>query len=291
MYKKLELCPSCENSGFNNLLIAKDNLVSHESFAIVECQRCRLLFTNPRPNDSRLANYYNSNNYISHNDKKISIQNILYRIVRKITINQKIKLIKKYHPSGKLLDYGTGSGAFLRQAVKHFGIKGIEPNKRAIKQAPSSIKKDIYENIDQIKSDHKFDIITMWHVLEHLPNLKITFNEIKNLLSSKGHLFIAVPNPNSWDSKQYGAKWAGYDVPRHLYHFNRNTLSYFLKQYGLRIVDIKSMKFDAYYISMLTEKYRKNPYSFIRGLFMGYRSNQSASLNGEYSSLLYIVSI
>lgn len=289
MYEKLELCPSCEYNGFNNFLIAKDNLVSDESFAVVECQTCKLLFTNPRPSDSRLAHYYDSDHYDSHNDKNYSFQNIIYRVVRNIAIHQKIKLIKKYHPSGRLLDYGAGSGAFLEKAIKHFEIKGIEPSVKAVEQAASSIKGEIHENIDLLIYDHKFDIITMWHVLEHLPNLKVAFNKIRNLLSSKGLLFIAVPNPNSWDSKHYGAEWAGYDVPRHLYHFSKDAISYFLKQYGLRIIEIKPMKFDAYYVSILTEKHCKNSYSFIKGLFMGYRSNQSASFDGQYSSLLYII--
>ena len=289
MYKKIEFCPSCENNGFNNLLIAKDHLVSDESFAIVQCQTCHLLFTNPRPSDTRLDHYYDSEQYISHNDKKLSVQNLIYRLVRQITLGQKIRIIKKYHSSGTLLDYGAGTGAFLQRAVTHFEVKGVEPSVQAILQASSSIQTRIHTDLDSVVSNDKFDVITMWHVLEHLPSLRVTFDKIKERLSPEGHLFIAVPNPNSWDSKHYGADWAGYDVPRHLCHFGQDAMASFLKQYGLRIVEVRPMKFDAYYVSMLTEKHLQNPQYFIKGLTMGYRSNQSAHLDGEYSSLLYVV--
>ena len=290
MYEKLELCPSCTQDKFNNKLIAKDYLVSQESFAIVECQKCKLLFTNPRPSNSRLTHYYDSNQYISHNSEQNNFHNIIYRIIRSITIRQKINLIRKYHSSGKLLDFGSGTGTFLQAAIKHFKIKGIEPNEKAIQHAKALIKGQIYKHMNLLLNDDKFDVITMWHVLEHLPNPKIAINKIKKHLSPKGHFFIAVPNPNSWDSKHYGTTWAGYDVPRHLSHFNKQAMLNLLKICGLHIVDIKPMKFDAYYASILTERYLNNPYSLIKGFAMGYRSNRSAYINDQFSSLLYVVS-
>ena len=289
MYEKLEFCPSCTENKFENKLIAKDYLVSQESFAIVQCKACELLFTNPKPNDSRLAYYYNSDQYISHNNNKKNIQNLIYQIIRSITVRQKIKLIKKYCNTGKLLDFGSGTGTFLKEAIKHFNITGIELNSKAIQQTASLIKKHTYEHIGLLSSNDKFDIITMWHVLEHLPNLKNTIGKIKEHLSPKGHIFIALPNPESWDSNYYGANWAGYDVPRHLYHFNQKAMFNFLKKCELNVIDVKPMKFDAYYISILTERYLNNPYYFIKGLSIGYRSNQFAHVNGQYSSLLYIV--
>ena len=289
MYEKLEFCPSCTNNKFENKLIAKDYLVSQESFAIVQCKKCELLFTNPKPNDSRLAYYYKSDQYISHNNKKNNIHNLIYQIIRSFTVRQKIKLIKKYCKRGNLLDFGSGTGTFLKEAIKHFNINGIELNSKAVQQTTSLVKKHIYEHIDLLSSDDKFNIVTMWHVLEHLPNLKNTINKIKEHLSPKGHIFIALPNPDSWDSNYYGANWAGYDVPRHLYHFNQKAMLNFLKECELNIIDVKPMKFDAYYVSILTERYLNNPYYFIKGLTVGYRSNQSAYVNGQYSSLLYIV--
>ena len=290
MYEKLKFCPSCAKDEFKNKLIAKDYLVSQESFAVVECQTCKLLFTNPKPNDSRLPDYYNSNQYISHNNKKNSFHNLIYGIIRSITVRQKIKLIRKYCNSGTLLDFGSGTGTFLKEALKYFEIKGIEPSVKAVQQTPSLVKKQVYEHIDLLFPNDKFNVVTMWHVLEHLPDPKITINKIKDHLTPKGYIFIALPNPDSWDSKYYGANWAGYDVPRHLYHFNQKAMLNFLKTCGLNIIDIKPMKLDAYYVSILTERYLNNPYSYIKGLSIGYRSNQSAYIDGQFSSLLYIVS-
>ena len=289
MYKKLDLCPSCKSSTFNNYLIAKDHLVTDESFAIVQCQQCQLLFTNPQPDDSRLAHYYASDQYISHNSKKISFSDLVYRIVRRITLHQKISFIKKYRSSGTLLDYGAGTGAFLQTALQSFDALGIEPSTHAIKQAPLSVQTNLLEHIDSLVSGKTFNVITLWHVLEHLPDLHNTFSKIKNRLSKKGYLFIAIPNPDSWDSQHYGSKWAGYDVPRHLCHFNQKAMSAFLKPYGLRILETKPMTFDAYYVSMLSEQHLSNPYSFIKGLYMGYLSNRSAYTSRQYSSLLYVI--
>ena len=289
MYKKLDFCPSCKHSIFDNLHIAKDHLVSGESFAIVQCQMCHLLFTNPRPSDSRLPHYYESDDYVSHNDNKNSLLDFVYRVVRQVTLRQKLKSIKKYHTSGSLLDFGAGTGAFLQKAGADFDVIGVEPSSNAVDHAPVSIKTRIYENLSSYKSEQKFDVVTMWHVLEHLPNLGASFREIKDRLSKKGHLFIAVPNPNSWDSNYYGTHWAGYDVPRHLYHFSKKAMDTFLKPYGLRILETKPMTFDAYYVSMLSERHLNNPYSFMRGLYIGYRSNKSAYTSQQYSSLLYVI--
>jgi len=289
MYKKLDFCPSCKHSIFDNLHIAKDHLVSGESFAIVQCQMCHLLFTNPRPSDSRLPHYYESDDYVSHKDNKNSLLDFVYRVVRQVTLRQKLKSIKKYHTSGSLLDFGAGTGAFLQKAGADFDVIGVEPSSNAVDHAPVSIKTRIYENLSSYKSEQKFDVVTMWHVLEHLPNLGASFREIKDRLSKKGHLFIAVPNPNSWDSNYYGTHWAGYDVPRHLYHFSKKAMDTFLKPYGLRILETKPMTFDAYYVSMLSERHLNNPYSFMRGLYIGYRSNKSAHTSRQYSSLLYVI--
>ena len=139
MYEKLNFCPSCKHSTFDNRLIAKDHLVSSESFAIVQCQMCDLLFTNPRPSDSRLPHYYESDNYVSHNDNKNSLLNFIYRMVRQVTLHQKLNSIRKYHASGSLLDFGAGTGAFLQKAGTHFDVIGVEPSSNAVNHAPVSV--------------------------------------------------------------------------------------------------------------------------------------------------------
>jgi 2-polyprenyl-3-methyl-5-hydroxy-6-metoxy-1,4-benzoquinol methylase len=150
----------------------------------------------------------------------------------------------------------------------------------------STVKKDFNEIPEQ------FDAITLWHVLEHIPNLADVFNTLKSKLANDGAMFIAVPNHRSHDAKYYGAYWAAYDVPRHLSHFDKRTMEIFVQKHGCKIVDIVPMKLDAYYVSMLSETYKtntKNVLTFLRGAFAGLKSNLNARKNSEYSSLIYII--
>lgn len=289
MYERLENCPSCNQSKFENALICKDHSVSGESFALVKCNHCQLLFTNPRPVSDQLDKYYESDTYISHTDKANTLINLIYKTVRSYTLRQKRKLLLKYNQPGTILDYGCGTGNFLKQCQQNgFNASGIEPNETARNIAADKTKLPIYTSLEQIKSVH-FETITAWHVIEHVSDLTDTISQLKNLLSNTGHLFIAVPNPNSKDSQHYKENWAAYDVPRHLYHFTKSSLHSLANSLGLKIIDIHPMKFDSYYVSLLSEKYGHNEGSFSKALANGYRSNRSASKTGEYSSLIYVL--
>jgi predicted SAM-dependent methyltransferase len=134
-----------------------------------------------------------------------------------------------------------------------------------------------------------FDIITAWHVVEHIHDLKETLRLLRKKLSKEGFMFIAIPNIASHDAKLYGAEWAAYDVPRHLYHFNQSSFVFLLKKLKLQLIEVLPMPFDSYYVSLLTEKNNPNG-SFLNGLRTGYISNQKAKESCNYSSLIYIVS-
>ena len=272
-------------------MVVNDYSVSGESFAISKCTKCDFVFTNPRPKLEEIGKYYESDEYISHSNKTSGLIDLIYKLVRVWTTYQKVKLIKQYKNHGSLLDYGCGTGYFLNTVGKAgYLTTGIEPNKKAIAIAIQKYSLDIKTNLKSLETDNKFDIITCWHVLEHVHDLNETIKNLKNLLNKKGFLFVAVPNFQSYDAQYYREYWAGYDVPRHLYHFSQDTMSEIGKKHQMKIVKKIPMKFDAYYVSLKSEKYKTGKNNFINGLKVGWKSNQEAKKNKEYSSIIYILS-
>ncbi len=289
MYEKLEHCPVCKKNQFTNHMICNDYSVSGESFALVKCTNCELVFTNPRPEENQLGRYYKSDQYISHTDQGNSLINNIYKIVRKYTLRQKSKLIrKKNHGVGTLLDYGCGTGDFVKAASqKGWKAYGYEPDDDARRIALEKNKSGIIENIN--KSPDNIDIITAWHVIEHVSQLKDTLQKLSKKLKVGGHMIIALPNHKSFDAEYYKQDWAAYDVPRHLYHFDRTSIKYLIQKLKLELVDVLPMKFDSYYVSLLSEKNIKS-HSYINALKVGYKSNLKAQKTKEFSSLIYIIS-
>jgi len=292
MYKKLESCPICKSKKFDNEIICNDYTVSNEKFVIVKCVSCQLLFTNPRPDSKQIGKYYDSELYVSHSSKSNNLINSIYKIARHFTLRNKHNLIKKYSLENKtLLDYGSGTGHFLSFCKnKDWNVTGIEPNKVAREKANKNTKNAVLENINTIDNDTKFQIITLWHVLEHVEDLNKLLIKLTSLLNKKGTLIIAVPNPESWDAKKYKLHWAGYDVPRHLYHFSQDSIKTLMKNHKLKIKEILPMKLDSYYVSMLSEKYKNKSNNYFRAVINGYKSNRYAKKNNKnYSSLIYII--
>ncbi|EJF09821.1 MULTISPECIES: bifunctional 2-polyprenyl-6-hydroxyphenol methylase/3-demethylubiquinol 3-O-methyltransferase UbiG [Pontibacter] len=289
-YERLEHCPICGKEDFKNFLVVTDNAVSKESFVIVECENCTFKFTNPRPDAASIDKYYESEEYISHSNIKTGIINRAYHVVRSITTKQKVELINRHTPAkGAILDYGCGTGVFLN-ACKNDGweIRGVEPNTRAREEASGQTGEIIAKELSEIEGE-KFEVITLWHVLEHIHTLNETLSELINLLQEDGTLIIAVPNADSHDAQQYKADWAAYDVPRHLYHFTQPTMKRLLKKHKMKLEEVLPMKFDAYYVSMLSEKQKEGKTKVISSVVNGFKSNSYAEKNGnDYSSLIFV---
>jgi 2-polyprenyl-3-methyl-5-hydroxy-6-metoxy-1,4-benzoquinol methylase len=289
----IQNCPICDSQELLPLLETTDFSVTQEQFQIRKCNKCGLGITTPRPADNELARYYVSPNYISHASRPRNLLDFVYSLARSQTVKWKETIVRNLTAGRTLLDYGCGTADFLHFCqTKGWITTGVEPSGQARKIA--SQKKSfppIFPDIQFVES--KFDIITLWHVLEHLPNLNATIGELKQHLNATGSLVIAVPNLNSWDSKYYVKHWAALDTPRHLWHFTTNSLTHLLKKHELTIKRIIPMKLDAYYVSLLSEKYRHNSKNTVHGminaLMNGIRSNAKATRTGEYSSLIYII--
>ncbi|MGV6845870.1 MAG: class I SAM-dependent methyltransferase [Lutibacter sp.] len=267
-----------------------DYLVTHKKFDLVFNQELNMLETKPKPPAKELPLYYKSSSYISHTDSNKTIFDKIYQAIKKVNIKRKVNLIKSFTNNEKLiLDIGCGVGDFL-QACKKNGcqVEGIEPNKEARHIASNKIEKKVFENLNEITSV-KFDVITLWHVLEHVPDFNEYINKIKSLLKPNGTLIVAVPNFKSYDAQYYHEFWAAFDVPRHLWHFSKQAIKSIFKKHKMIVKNIIPMKFDSYYVSILSEKNKKRKLSFLRGIAIGWYSNIKAMHTKEYSSLIYII--
>lgn len=285
-------CPICGKQDFKTQFTCTDHTVSHETFSIVSCVNCQFLITDPRPDTSNLEKYYLSENYISHSTKSRSIIDLIYRISRVFTLNWKVTLVKE--TIGKnifsLLDYGCGAGDFLQACERNkLDVNGVEPSTNASLIATEKLAADVYSDISEII--RKYDAITMWHVLEHIPDLIQRIQELKERLQENGIIFIAVPNHQSYDALKFKHLWAAYDVPRHLWHFSKDTMKQLLETNGLTLHKIVPMKLDSFYVSILSNKYARGKTTvtgFLSGVITGLISNMRATKNNNYSSLIYI---
>jgi SAM-dependent methyltransferase len=288
-------CPVCGSPDLHDKLQVQDKSVSQETFTIQQCAACGFQFTNPRPDAASIGRYYESDAYVSHNSAAQGLVNRVYKAARYFTVQHKVALITKLNGGrpGHLLDYGCGTGHFLARA-KNTGwhVTGLEPNDRARQDAAARVGQPILDASALAGlAPGSFDIITLWHVLEHVHALHDTLTELLAALKPGGKLLIAVPNAESLDAQHYRQAWASYDVPRHLYHFVPATMQRLLAGHGLRVVQTLPLVLDAYYISMLSERNLAperagGPLAVLKA---GYKSNQYAAQHGgQYSSLLYV---
>ncbi|WP_298779419.1 class I SAM-dependent methyltransferase [uncultured Polaribacter sp.] len=276
-----------KNNNLEDYLKCKDFTVSNESFDLLLNKELDLLVTQPVPKN--LSSYYESENYISHTDGKKSIFEKVYQLVKNYTLKRKLKLINSFQFSTKtILDVGAGTGDFLKVCKNNsWHVFGTEPNSSARELA---LKKGI--NLKEDLSDFKnkkFDVISLWHVLEHVENLSEYISNLKDLLSDDGRLIIAVPNYKSYDANYYKEFWAAFDVPRHLWHFSQTSIHKLFEAENMIVEKTLPMKFDAYYVSLLSEKYKSKKMKPLSAFYRGFISNWKAQSTSEYSSLIYIL--
>ncbi len=285
-------CPICRHRDFSTFLKCLDYTVSHETFQIEKCQFCDLVFTNPRPDHQEIDKYYKSDAYISHSNSTKGLLNFVYQKIRSIAIKSKVNKITALNPFQKsILDYGSGTGEFLKaMKAEGWNCQGIEPSLEVREMSKANYKLDI-ENPKALQTinEGKFGVITLWHVLEHIHDLKETVYLLEKTLGIGGFIIIAVPNRESWDADHYNEYWAGYDVPRHLYHFSKKDILSLFGKLGLKLIAIHPMFYDPFYISILSEKYKngKTNYlnAFINGIKITIKGRKEITQN---SSLVYI---
>lgn len=266
----------------------KDHFLSKEIFEIKETEIKGIYKTYPIPEN--ISKYYESKNYISHHQDSNSLKEKIYKFAQSFNLNYKRNILSAVtFENAKILDYGCGAGEFLKHIendVETFGFEPSEAARNFSKQKTSKTK--FVENLDEIENE-SIDVITLWHVFEHIENQSEILSLFHQKLKSNGYLIIAVPNHTSYDGKYYKEFWAAYDVPRHIFHFSKSGMQKLFNTKNWKLEKIKPLLLDSYYISILSEKYKKNPLFFLFGGIIGAISNIKASKTGEFSSLVYII--
>lgn len=291
--RNIDKCPLCGGDRFEKEITCTDHYASGESFDICRCTDCGFLFTQSFPAENEIGRYYESPDYISHSDTDKGLMNRVYHWVRRYMLSRKARLIKHYSglSRGILLDIGTGTGYFPHyMEEKGWRVSAIEksPQARAFAKEHFGLDVEAPESLGTLK-DKSFDVITLWHVMEHLERLNDTWKTLNRILKDRGILVAAVPNPTSFDARKYKEAWAAYDVPRHLWHFSPSAMQRFGAKHGFILTRCLPMPFDAFYVSMLSEKYRKRPFPFVRGLASGTEGWFSSLANKERSSsMIYL---
>ena len=289
--EQIKKCINCDCQDFTLVFSLKDYFYTEETFTIQQCTKCGLRITNPRPDEKALGAYYKTENYLSHSDRNETLFDKMYHFIKKYNLNHKRKLVEKFHQSGRIMDIGCGTGAFLGEFDKsRWNRMGFEPDEEAreIAKTHQGIEVNDLTVLNNL-TDTKAEVITLWHVLEHVSTINEQLSKIKKLLSDDGILVIAVPMSNSYDANYYGKYWAAYDVPRHLYHFTKDTLEQLLSKHGFKLIEKYPMRFDSFYISLLSEKYKNKSLPLLRGIIKGISSNLAASVKkGTYSSMIFV---
>jgi SAM-dependent methyltransferase len=289
----LEHCPICQEKGSSEYQKCTDFTVSQEPFTIVSCNACGFRYTNPRPNQESIGSYYESEAYVSHTDTREGFVHRIYHAVKSITLAQKLRLIGRLVGKRKktVLDWGCGTGDFVSLCKQNgWEAVGMEPDEKARKRASEKSSAMFYGKGEEVASQNfVFEVITLWHVLEHVDSLSEHFALLSKLLSDSGTLILALPNSNSHDATHYGPFWAAYDVPRHLYHFRPSDVTKIALSHGFVVNETLPMKFDAFYVSLLSERYKDGP--SWKGWVRGMVSNLKAALAKEptYSSQIYVL--
>ena len=287
-------CPACGSRDWKDAGQVKDYSISGEWFGLKECTSCHLKATFPQPAAHELGRYYASNDYISHSDTKKGLINKIYHLARRYMLEKKYDVVSRASRKemGSLLDVGAGTGHFAHYMSEyHWDVTALEPDENARNVGAEKLEMEIHplEVLGQLKED-SFDVITLWHVLEHVQDISGYISNFKTLLRKDGVLIIAIPNHTSRDAKQYGMKWAAYDVPRHLWHFSPASMEKLLTKHGFELAQKLPMPLDAFYVSMLSEKYQENSFfgpvfAFISGVLTWITTYGNVN---KASSIIYI---
>ena len=273
-YVNCILCHSENNLVDQNVV---DRFNQKNSYSIVKCE-CEMRFLNPRVSIDEISKHYQHSSYQPHY-KNNSLVSLMYQIAQLFNNRFKLKVIKRFYDQGSILDYGAGDGQFANFMIKKkWNVKIYEPLLKNMS--------DLSLNEDEIGSD-SFDVITMFHSLEHIHNVEKTLQNLYNLLNKDGILIVSVPNHNAYERRFFKSKWIAYDAPRHLYHFNHETIKLFLNKNKFDVIITRSMYLDTLYNTLMS--LNKDMFLFLKFIGISLISIFKTIWNKQYSSSILLV--
>ena len=291
----MEKCPICGHNEFEKVYDLDDYKITQETFSLQKCTHCTLIYTVDPPLGDNIGRYYESDDYLEHSNRKNDLFSRMYGWGRDLMFGYKYGILKKLGSEKKILDIGAGSGYFLNfMRGKGYSVTGIEMSERARNHAKEVHNLDIHpdEMFHNKAFKEKFDIISLWHVMEHLYDLNQVVKRFDELLNPNGHLVIALPNYNALEVEIYKKYWNGWDVPRHLWHFSPQSLKHLMNNHGFEIERMKMMPLDPLFNTLLTNKYRQGNavMNVLRMCTVGVMSLISGLFNVEKaSSIIYVI--
>ncbi len=255
-------CPICPDGARATHFIEcgdRFNEPAKEKFRLVRCPECGLIFLNPRLSKEASEIAYREEGYdpFLSLQKPVSTFERMYSTARQFMLSWKKRLVAGLiKPGAFVLDGGCSTGEFLNILKDRYIVEGFEPESAAAlwarEQFGLSVQTGDFDTATP--SRNQYDLITLWHVLEHLPSPSDGLKKLHSLLSDSGKILIAVPNVASLDAKIYGKYWVPLDAPRHLWHFTPETMAKLAEKCGLRIESQGLLPLDPIYNSLLSEK-------------------------------------
>lgn len=291
----ISTCPVCGSLDieFSHYLTVPDWLVSKENFELQQCAECSFVFTSNAPSQETAGPYYESEEYVEHTDTKKGLIYGVYHQARKLMLKFKLSTIKNFNRGNKILDIGSGSGYFINFMKQNgYDVSGVEISEKAVALCKEKFNINVNSPLDFLakKLPTDFDIISMWHVFEHVYNFEEYFEIIYNSLKADGKVFVALPNPDCFEAKYYKEYWNGFDTPRHLWHFSPRTFRKFAENRGFKLIAMRRLPLDPFFNAMVSNSYQSGfkflPYTFLIGLisFINGLLNQNKA-----SSLIYVL--
>jgi len=286
-YQSVTTCITCGDSDSQRVLEIEDHLVSHEIFHIEHCPTCNFRYISNPPPEDQAYRYYETDEYVEHSDSADGIVNTVYHYARRWMLRHKHGLLQSERRTKKLLDFGTGTGYFIK-SMKDYGydVSGVEISPKARSFCKASFDLDVRDPKEIFDEDFPsgYGYITFWHVLEHVYEPDKSLKRLGELLADDGMIVVALPNYTCAEESVYKTYWNGYDVPRHLWHWDKESFTRFVGECGYRVKKTKILPLDPFYNCLISESYRKNKlayllipfvgtWSLLRGLF----SHKSAS--------------
>lgn len=258
-------CPVCDHDESSIRYSFAD---AHGAYGLVRCNACGHEFLNSRPTRGSIGIYYSAEAYqpfLSSSHRK-SMADRVYAIVRKFSVRWKRRQIERQQKRGSVLDLGCGTGEFLAE-MQRSGWKatGLEPSLEAVKHGREVLGLDIiHAHVDESPLlDQQFDVITMWHALEHVHRLHPALRWIYDTLKPDGRVYVAVPNMSGFDGRFYGKHWVALDPPRHLHHFSYHSMARLIEQHGFKIHSTRQIPLDTLFNVGMSEATLMKSRSFL----------------------------